>query len=388
MQCRLCKGDLYPFWDAGLHPHSDQFRKTKDEPETRYPLRLMMCECGLAQIDYNVEKEVMYTDDYLYEASITQTASKHWGELADDVIKMGRGKRVLDIGGNDGTLALKFKERGCQATNIDPCKEVTDISRQKVDTITDFFPSSQIKGTFDIITGTNVFAHVHDHDAFMKGIDEILEEDGIFVFESPYFGEFFDQLEYSTVYHQHILYLSLKPLIPFLKKHGFEIFDVRFTELHGGGFRVFISRQGKREVSPKISEAVAKENWTKEQLIDWGKRAKAHSEKLFEMMYEYKRQGKTICCVSSPAKGMTLLNYSGIGRFIDFVTEKSQLKIGRFTPGDRLPIVGDEELEKESPDYMLLLAWNFEKEIISSLKSRGIKGKIIIPLQEIKIIDI
>ena len=383
MKCRLCKSEnLYEFLDLGYHPHSDQFRKTNDEPETRYPLKLLMCECGLAQLSYTVEKEVMYTEDYLYEASITKTADKHWAELADDVIKTTgiKGGLAVDIGGNDGTLSLKFKDRGFKVLNIDPCKEVTDLSRARgVDTLTDFFNSKLKLPKADIITGTNVFAHIHDHADFTEALLKIMKEKSVFVFESPYFGEFLNGLEYDTAYHQHLLYLSLKPVASFLRNYGLEIFDVRFTPLHGGAFRCYIARQGAYAVRPIVAEMTAKENWTKQELLEWGEKCAKHRDELFDLIYDLYKQGKTICCVSAPAKGQTLLNYTGIGRYISFVTEKSKLKIGRYTPGTKIKIVGDDELHRA--DYALILAWNFAKEIMENNKSY--KGKWIIPLPKI-----
>jgi SAM-dependent methyltransferase len=382
--CRLCKSEnLYEFLDLGGHPHSDQFRKTNDEPEMRYPLRLVMCrDCGLAQLSYVVEPEEMYTKDYLYEASITKTADKHWGELADDVIAISgiKSGRAIDIGGNDGTLSLKFKERGFTVLNIDPCEEVANISRTRgVETITAFFNKNLKTEPADIVTGTNVFAHINDLDSFAEALLSILKPNGIFVFESPYFGEFLKGLEYDTVYHQHLSYLSLKPLIPFLAKYGLEIFDVKFSELHGGAFRCYIARQGQRTVNPIVFKSVSKETWSEEYLMKWGVKCQKHRDELFDLVYDLYKQGRTICCVSAPAKGQTLLNYTGIGRFISFVTEKSKLKIGRYTPGTKIKIVGDEELHKA--DYALILAWNFAEEIMSN--NKDYKGTWIIPLPNI-----
>jgi SAM-dependent methyltransferase len=344
-----------------------------------------MCrDCGLAQLSYIVEPEEMYTKDYLYEASITATADKHWGELADDVIRrtgIAKG-RMIDIGGNDGTLALKFKERGFNVLNIDPCKEVTDISRQRgVPTLTEFFNKNTKAKSADIITGTNVFAHVNDLDGFIEGVLANLAPKGVFVFESPYFGEFLKGLEYDTVYHQHLSYLSLKPLIKFLNNHGLEIFDVAFSPLHGGAFRCFISRINEREVQNIVRRSAEKEDWTEDYLMDWGKKCREHADKLFAFVYQEKLRGKTFCCVSAPAKGQTLLNYTGMGKYIDFVTEKSKLKIGRYTPGTKIKIVGDEELIKRQPDYAIILAWNFAPEIIKN--NPNYKGTWIIPLPEI-----
>jgi hypothetical protein len=207
---------------------------------------------------------------------------------------------------------------------------------------------------------------------------------GVFVFESPYFQDFIDGLEYDTVYHQHLSYLSLKPLVPFLAEHGLEVFDVERTELHGGGFRVFIAHDGQKEVKPSVQEMIDSENFTEQDLMAWGKECAKHKDKLFNVIYTLYSKGKTIACVSAPAKGMTMLNYTGIGRYVSLITEKSRLKIGRYTPGDKLLIQSDEELIKQQPDYAVLLAWNFSKEIIKN--NPDYKGTWIIPSKEIKTI--
>lgn len=344
--CRMCKSeDLYQFLDLGYHPHSDQFRRTNNEPETHYPLRVLMCRnCGLAQLSYIVEPEVMYTEDYLYEASITATASKHWELLVEDVkaVTGSRGGRSVDIGGNDGTLALKFQNNGFHAINVDPCQEVAKISKDRgVKTFNMFFNKvvAEEIGKVDIITGTNVFAHINDLDAFIEAVKVMMKDTTVFVFESPYFGEFLKGLEYDTVYHQHLSYLSLKPVVRFLEKYDLEVFDVRFSELHGGAFRCYIAKKGTREVAEIVKKTIANEVWTERELIAWGEACRIHQQELFDLIYGLHKEGKTICCVSAPAKGQTLLNATGIGKYISFVTEKSKLKIGRYTPGTKIKIV-------------------------------------------------
>jgi len=386
--CRMCDSTNLTEWlDLGSHPHSDQFRRDKDTPEMQYPLRVLVCnDCGLSQLSYVVEKEVMYTEDYLYEASITKTADKHWGELADDVIKRTgiTSGLAVDVGGNDGTLSLKFKERGFDVINIDPCKEVTDISRERgVETITDFFCERALPDKkADIVTGTNVFAHVHDLNTFMKDIKTLLKEDGVFVFESPYFGEFYKQTEFDTIYHQHLSYLSLKPLIKFLDKFDMEVFDVVFSELHGGAFRCYIARKGQRRVQPIVKQMADKENWD---LKEFAEKTKIFRDELMSLLWTLKKQGRSIAIVSSPAKGMTMMNYCGIkDNLVDFITEKSKLKIGRFTPGSHLKIMPDTELIKRQPDFALILAWNFAEEIIDN--NREYMGTWIVPTNKIKLI--
>ena len=267
--CRICKSkNLYCFLDLGFHPHSDQFRVSMDDGEVYYPLRLNRCrDCGLVQLDYVVAPEALYQHDYLYESSITKTGDRHWTEFAETVsrkIDLKPDDGVIDIGSNDGTLLLKFKALGMKVCGIDPCRDVTDIAISRgIPTITGFFSedsmqeAKKIIKNLKLVTGTNVFAHIDNLDEVLEIVAKNIG-DGVFVFESPYFGNFYDGLQYDTTYHQHLSYLSLRPLIPFFKKYGLTIFDVERTDIHGGSFRVY---SGKNRVSTKrVGEMLASEN--------------------------------------------------------------------------------------------------------------------------------
>jgi SAM-dependent methyltransferase len=376
------------FLDLGEHPHSDQFLKEKNESPDKFPLKVMMCEdCGLGQLSYIVDASYLYTKDYLYESSITSTADSHWTEFAESVItnsEIKKGK-VLDIGSNDGTLLSKFKDKRFEVTGIDPCKEVTDIANSKgITTINNFFSYNILKdkGKFDIITMTNVFAHVDDLDTLMVDIKSMLTDEGVFVFESPHFGDFIKGLEYDTVYHQHLSYLSLNPVKKFVEKHGFSIFKVEKVAIHGGGFRVYMCKE------PCVFSGdlnFTEDTYTKDFLIEWGNKCSQHRESLCSLISDLSSKGNKIACVSTPAKGNTLLNSTGIGKYISFATEKSHLKIGRYTPLTNIEIFPDSKLIEEQPDYAIILAWNFANEIMNN--NKGYKGKWIVPLPEIKIYD-
>jgi SAM-dependent methyltransferase len=367
------------FLDLGHHPHSDNFRKSKDLPETTYPLRLVQCQaCEFVQLDYTVSPEVLYDTDYLYESGITKTADRHWEEFADSVIaKVGKKEFVkefvLDIGSNDGTLLSKFKARGFQVQGIDPCKDITDIANARgIPTYTALFSKEAlipegftfIRG-FDVITGSNVFAHIDDLDKVIEDVKAILEPNGVFVFESPYLGDFIRDMQYDTVYHQHLSYLAVKPLIRFLREHDMEIFDIEFTPIHGGCFRCYIARKDEREISPIVDRTARNENFSLNVLGQFAEKVKENKENLMRIVMEFKRQGCKVVGISSPAKGMTLLNYTGVGKYLDFVTDVSKLKQGRYTPGDHLEIKSDKDLKGD--EVGLLLAWNFKDEIIKNV---------------------
>lgn len=391
--CRICKGgDLHCFLDLGFHPHADQFRVSLDEAETTYPLRVVRCRgCGFVQLDYVVPPSVLYQADYLYESSITKTGDLHWTTFARAVSgKAGLrpGDGVVDVGSNDGTLLSKFQGLGMKVCGIDPCAEIAAIAvAREVPTVGGFLCGETLReaaarvGRVRCITAANVFAHIDDLDGTLDAVAAVLG-DGTFVFESPYLGDLLEGLQYDTIYHQHLSYLPLRPLISFFRRHGLEIFDVERTPIHGGSFRVFAGRD--RKPGPCVQAMAEAERWTEPDFERFGARARAGRDALFEMLHDLSKAGKRIAAVSAPAKGQTLLNYAGVGRFLEFATDKSKLKQGRFTPGTHLEIFSDDELIARQPDYALLLAWNFAEEIMGN--NPAFRGRWIIPIPHPRVV--
>ncbi len=243
-----------------------------------------------------------------------------------------------------------------------------------------------------IITATNNFAHVDDLENYMENVQMLMADNGIFIFEAPYLASLIRMVEYDTIYHEHLSYLSVKPLVSFFRKFEMEIFDIEQVDIHGGSFRAYVGYKGQREVSDIVDKVIIEEEntglYSMEKLREFANKVKQNKKELQSLLFSLKNAGKSIVGVSAPAKGMTLLNYCGIGKdTLDVITEKSELKIGRFSPGMHIPIVPDSYLLDNQPDYALLLAWNFAEEIISNLnefKLRG--GKFIIPVPVPKII--
>jgi hypothetical protein len=227
----------------------------------------------------------------------------------------------------------------------------------------------------------------------MQAVDILLIERGVFILEAPYFLNLIKKLEYDTVYHEHLSYLSVKPLIPFFHRFGMEIFDIQQRDIHGGSFRVFVCREGKMPISPVLEDLLKQEEELGLDqlpvLLNFAAEVNQNRQELTWLIQRLKNEGKRVVGVSAPAKGMTLANYCRLGpETLDFVTEKSKLKIGRFTPGAHIPVVSDDELINQSPDYALLLAWNFTEEIMRNLKAfRDQGGKFIIPIPNPRIIE-
>jgi len=406
MKCHMCKSsDLVKFLDLGFQPLSDGFlrREQLNELEVFYPLEVYFCRnCGLVQLGFIVPPEKMYNENYPYESSTTRELREHFMSFSQCVCKrfnLPANTLVIDIGSNVGVLLSGFKAQGMKVLGVEPSKNIAKTAiNNGIDTIPKFFGPEVVDkivekyGKAYVVTATNVFAHISDLYKFIEALKTVLHDDGIFIFEVPYLVDLINNMEYDTIYHEHLRYISMKPVVQFFEKFGMEVFDLERIKPHGGSIRVFINRRGKREITPHVKELLDLETKLQlhslEYLQKFAKRVKEHRALLLSLLNGLKKSGKIIVGVGAPAKGNTLLNYCKIdGEMLDYTTEKAKLKIGLFTPGMHIPVYPDEKLMEDMPDYALILAWNFVDEITKNLdeyKKKG--GKFIVPIPEPKIL--
>jgi SAM-dependent methyltransferase len=405
----MCKGQrLTQFLDLGSMPPADSFLTEAQlgEPEPSYPLRVVVCEdCGLVQLDHVVPPDVLYCHDYPYESSTTRLGRVHWDEFAETAVErlgLGTNDLVVDFGSNVGVLLERFAARGPRVLGIDPAPNIVEIAnRRGIETIAAFFNSPTVagvvaaRGKARIVTATNVFAHIDDLDDVMRAVDLLLADDGVLIIEAPYLVNLIERLEYDTIYHEHLSYLAIRPLKRFVESKGMEIFEVQERDIHGGSIRIWIRRRSRGQSPPSdaVRELLALEDHKRvselTRLNQFADDVARNRRDIRWLIDDITHHGKRVVAVSAPAKGMTLLNYCGLGPDkLAFVTEKAALKIGRFTPGQHIPVVADAELMAQKPDYALLLAWNFADEIIANLRdfSRA-GGKFIIPIPSPQIVE-
>lgn len=408
MNCRFCKSsNLSFFLDLEFQPIANNFltEKQLNEPEIYYPLRAYLCnDCKLSQLGYVPPPEKIFNKDYHYEAGTTRTRREHHHSMAKSICEkfnLTKNSLVVDIGSNVGVLLEGFKSCQMDVVGVDASDNVAEIARRNgIDTITGFFGKEigkkitlEKNKKAKVITATNVFAHIHDYDEFMAGIENLLDDDGIFVVQVHYFLDLVNKLQYDMIFHEHILFESVKPLKLFFERFGLELFDVERYDLDGGTIRCFVSKPGVYPTSTNISSLLKEEEnegiHDLKRLKDFANQVSKHRDELINLLSEIKKQGKKIVALSIPAKGVTLLNYCKIGtRILEYATEKTQLKIGKYSPGGHLPIKSDMALLDDQPDYALLLAWNFEKEIIANNQeflNQG--GKFIVPIPKPRIIE-
>jgi len=406
--CRICHSEtLIKFLDLGFTPLADDFLPPHrlHELEVYYPLEVFICtNCSLVQLGYVVPPEILFRRDYPYVSSTTKTGGEHFHSLAKEAsLRFGLDPTdlVVDIGSNVGVLLQGFKNQGLiNVLGIEPAESICQIARNNgIETVNRFFSKElaleivRTKKRAKIVTGTNVVAHINDHHALVGALEILLAEKGVFIFEAPYLVTLIDNLEYDTIYHEHLSYLSIRPLVHLFRQFGMEIFDAKEVSIHGGSLRYFVAREGDYPVSDNVDRLIDLENRKKlyeiDTLSNFAKSVQNNREELTWMLRSIKHDGKRIVGVSAPAKGMTLLNYCRIGpELLDFVTEKAPLKIGKYTPGTHIPILPDSELIKQMPDFALLLAWNFADEIMRNLDNyRTAGGKFIIPIPHPHIVD-
>jgi SAM-dependent methyltransferase len=372
------------------------------KPEPKFPLRVAVCHaCWLIQILDTVPPVELFTE-YLYFSSFSQKMLSHARDAADRYIsefQLGPDSSVLEIASNDGYLLQNFVRAGVPCLGIEPAENIAKVAREKgIETLSEFFClelAERLGGQgrqADLVLGNNVFAHVPDTNGFIAAVHRVLKPSGTAIFEFPYGVDFIEHSEFDTIYHEHVFYFTLTPLLPLMARYGLQVWRVETIPIHGGSLRLFVSHRGAKPIEGSVSELLDEERATgvpdEGYYKDFASRVEKLKEDLRALVSRFKAEGKRVAAYGASAKGSTLLNYYGIGReLLEFVADRSTYKQGRLTPGMHLPIVPAEALLEQMPDYTVLLTWNFAEEILKQqqeYRERG--GRFIIPIPEVKVV--
>ncbi len=402
--CRSCgSSELEPVIDLGTQPLANNLMRQEDlaKPEPKFPLEVWVCrDCWLMQITHIVPPVTLFSD-YVYFSSFSDHMLRHSREAALRYIQdkpLNAGSFVIEVASNDGYLLKNFVQAGVPCLGFEPAANIAEVARANgVDTHCEFFGEQSAtalkgqRGAADLILGNNVFAHAPDTNDFVAGLQALLKPDGWVVLEFPYGVEMIDKVEFDTIYHEHVFYFTLTPLIPLFARHGMDIFHVERLPIHGGSLRVFACHRGAEPVRDSVRSALAEESEHGVASLGYYQRFSERAQKvkadMIQFLADQRSAGKRVAAYGASAKGSTLLNYVGeAAKSIEFIADRSTYKQGRLSPGVHVPIVPAEELAARAPDFALLLVWNFADEVMAQQQAyRDAGGKFAVPLPVLRI---
>ncbi|MBI2444543.1 MAG: class I SAM-dependent methyltransferase [Candidatus Magasanikbacteria bacterium] len=403
-RCQICGArPLETILALGHQPIVQEYltRATRHQPEVTYPLNLVRCpKCGLLQLDYIVDPRLVFPKHYPYRTGLTNMLIRNFRELANCLIKKYRLRAkdlVVDIGSNDGTLLQGFRAKGIRVLGIEPTDAAQDANQNGIPTIQSYLNAAAVNrarkkyGPARVVTATNVFAHILDVPELMRNIKKLLAPNGVFVSESQYLADIFTKREFDTIYHEHLRFYALKPLVKLFRRHGMSLVDAERIAAAGGSIRVFAA-WGRHPLSSRAKKLIAAEEqlglYRAKTLQEWAGQIKRAKQELLALLLRCKQEGARIAGVGSPARANTLLGYTHLDSdLLDYTVEKAgSPKIGLFTPGSHLPVVAEEKLLADQPEYALILSWHIGPELMKILRAKGYRGQFIMPLPQPRII--
>lgn len=379
--CRCC-GDknLFLYLDLGKQPLANSYHK--EDKLKKYPLEVMLCKkCFHSMLSVVIKPELMFKN-YLYVSGTTETFQNHCRELAKDAVTRVKTKkiRVLDIACNDGTQLGFFKKLGCDVYGVDPAENLREITNKKnIPVIVDYWSkkvAQKLGRKFNLITGTNVFAHVDQIDKFLAACFLALEDDGVLILEFPYANNMIKYNEFDTIYHEHLSYFLVNSFATLATRMKFQVVDLLRTPIHGGSIRFFL-KKGIGSHSQKVTALIQKEK--ESGLFDiqtyklFAKNVAKNRNYLRKLVSDLRKDRKKVIGYGASAKGNTMLNYFNLD--LDYIVDDNSLKWEFVTPGRNILIKSPKILQEERENlYIVIMSWNFYKEIVGKIKKlRGNK---------------
>ena len=407
MKCRHCQTELeHVFLDLGYAPPSNAYlsEDALRAPETTFPLKLYVCDqCWLVQTEDYAEADELFSGDYAYFSSTSQSWLQHAARYTEKITKrlgLTRESFVIEVASNDGYLLKNFVAASIPCLGVEPTDSTADAAEKiGVPVLREFFGIATATALAeggkcaDLICGNNVYAHVPDINDFTQGLRIALKEGGTINLEFPHLMRLIEQNQFDTVYHEHFSYLSLTSVARIFAQAGLRVFDIEELPTHGGSLRIYgCHHSDPIATDPVVAAMLEKERTFGLQNIgiyqEFQQKANKVKNDFIAFLTEQKRAGKSIAAYGAAAKGNTLMNYADIKRdLIDFVCDAAPSKQGKFMPGSHIPIFPPAELARHKPDWVVIFPWNIADEVIQQQQhvlSWG--GKFVIAVPELKVI--
>lgn len=404
-RCQICSSArLELVCDLGHQPPCDSLLTPAqiDAPEQTYPLRFLRCiDCGLAQIDFVVEPDVLFHPGYPYRSGITPslvTNLRGTAHTVTDRFGLGAEDLAVDIGSNDGTLLKGFQERGVRTLGVEATNVAQLAVEADIDTVQAFFDepvAHQIRdehGPVSAVTATNMFAHVQRLGELIRGVHHLLDDGGVFVTESHYLLDLLETLQFDSIYHEHLKFYSLRPLIEMFAANGFTVVDVDRIPNYGGSIRVYAIK-GSGTPSPRVGALLALEEreglYGPDRFRAFAADVRTAKLSLQRTLVDLADKGAAVAGIGCPGRASTLLNYCNIDPdLMPYIAEQSSsLKLGLHLPGVHIPVVDERILFEEPPEYAVMLSWHYAAAITERMRDRGLQSKVIVPLPHVRVLE-
>jgi NDP-4-keto-2,6-dideoxyhexose 3-C-methyltransferase len=398
-RCRICGNrNLVEVLDLGTQVLTGVFPKSTTEHLTAGPLKLVKCigdasACGLLQLQHSYDLKEMYGQNYGYRSGLNASMVSHLHRKVRRILermKLEGQPLIVDIGSNDSTTLQAYPKQGCTLVGVDPTgAKFRAFYPPHIDLIPDFFSAAAIKARFDarkalIITSFAMFYDLEDPLKFMAEVVEVLDRDGIWVFEQSYMPSMLATNAYDTVCHEHLEHYSLKQIKWLADKVGLKIIDVELNDINGGSFSVTVAKNGSGHQASSMVESIL-ESERKQRLdqlspyVEFAERVSQSRERLLQFIDEANGSGKSVCALGASTKGNVLLQYCGITQSrIPKIGDVNPDKYGSFTPGTLIPIVSENEVLEMRPDYLMVLPWHFRQFFENNPKFAD--RKLVFPL--------
>lgn len=398
-ECACCQGtDLERVLELPATPPANEFvaAKAVGKPQETYPIRLLLCRCGHLQMEAVVNPEILF-GNYVFVSGTSPVTRKHFADYARTIIDRQKLRDkvrplVVEIGSNDGTFLKSFQLQGItNVLGVDPAEDIGAFARQDgIPTVTAFFTEAlakelvELHGRASVVAANNVFAHIENLRDVALGAKALLATGGVFVFEVSYLVDVVNKLLFDTIYHEHLSYHTVKPLIGLFNSIGMTVVDIERPSVHGGSLRVYVSN-GETTPSPSVSLAIEEEEslglFQPSTYTKFGERILLAGQRLRDRLDMLLKEGKTLAGFGAPAKLTTLMYSFGLNpTHASFIVDDSIWKQGLFTPGLHIPVLPPEALYQNWTDACVIYAWNFAESIKS--RNTNYKGIFINPLQD------
>jgi len=395
-KCIVCfDNKLTTVISLGLHPPADSFLKDCGNklPIKSYQLNCEICaSCGHLQNQVLVPDSERYEDiDYSYTSSNSKISMNHWTEFFSTVsakIELVDKDCVLEFGSNDGYLTELFNKK-YTAIGLEPSPYLAKLSKKRgIEVINGYLNNKTISeavernGKYQLIFGNNVFNHISELNDSTIAIKSGLKSDGFFVFESPYCLDVIQNYYFDTIYHEHLSYFSIKSVDTLFKRNGLYIVDIERNSYHGGCIRVYSTPDISKYNSKLVNEFIQNETtlglFKLETYEKYMQKIAKDKYSTVRKLLKMKENGLKIAAVGAAARSNTLLNYYKLdSSIIDFITDSSEHKIGKYTPGSSIPILDDDALKELKPDIAIILSWNIGKFLIEKIQKINPNMKVI-----------